>query len=161
MKSIFKEDNHLFVGLSGAEKDTIYDLHGSIWQSDNDGTSWTEITGDMTSTNIYGNNIIESNGHELILATYGGGLYKSAGLELSVGISEYVLENEIYPNPCEQSLELLSSKFFLKDEYKIYDINGKLIAEGIYEGEKINVKGFKKGEYILKISSQIFRFVKI
>ena len=89
IKSILVEGQDLFVGLNGAEKDTSMELQGSIWRTNDDGTSWNNVTTDMTSTNIYGNNNIKSDGTELYVGTYGGGIFKSTGMNLTASIPEW------------------------------------------------------------------------
>jgi len=161
LKSIYIEDNHLFVGLSGAEKDTIYDLHGSIWQSDNDGSAWTEITANMTSTNIYGNNIIESNGHELILATYGGGLYKSAGLNLSVGLEETSSTDIVVsPNPASEKIYLSANKMLTGKYFSIQNIEGKIVKTGIYSESGIDIQELENGVYFIVQDESKLKFLK-
>ncbi|MEO9533520.1 MAG: T9SS type A sorting domain-containing protein [Crocinitomicaceae bacterium] len=160
LKSILIEDDHLFVGLSGAEKDTTYDLHGSIWRSDDDGSSWTDITTDMISTNIYGKNIIETNGHELFLATYGGGVYKSSGLDLSASINEAVSsKNLIYPNPANDRI-YVSLDEFIGSNYKLTNVNGENIKQGVVSNEGISLSGLSEGVYFIKINGSEIKFIK-
>ncbi len=94
IKSIKTIGGDLFVGMNGAEKDTTMVLEGSIWQSSDDGLNWQDITSDMTSTNIYGNNVIETDGQELYVATYGGGIFRSSGVNLTVSLEESFLSKE-------------------------------------------------------------------
>ena len=161
LKSILIEDDHLFVGLSGAEKDTLFDLHGSVWQSDNDGGSWINITGNMTSTNIYGNNIIESDGHELILGTYGGGVYRSSGLNLSASTEEIEKAMvSVFPNPTSKSIQLTGSTAFEGKAYFIQDINGKTVQSGVYSIDGISIVGLENGIYFIQCEKQKMSFVK-
>ncbi len=99
IKSIYSVGDHLFAGLSGAESDSTHHLHGSIWESIDQGNSWTSITAGMTSTNVYGNNIIASDGNDLFVGTYGGGIFKSTDLNLSVNKAKPETTVKIYPNP--------------------------------------------------------------
>ena len=108
LKSIFTLNNELFVGFNGAEKDTTNNLHGSIWQTSDNGNNWLNITSQMTSTNIYGNNIITSEGNELYVGTYGGGIFKSNGLILDVIENKLPNDISLYPNPTNNSLTLNS-----------------------------------------------------
>jgi len=88
LKSIKAAGPDLFIGMNGAEKDTFMVLQGSIWRTSDDGLNWTDVTSDMTSTNIYGNNIIESDGTELYVGTYGGGVFRSSGMNLTSSLDE-------------------------------------------------------------------------
>ncbi len=108
VKSIFTLGNDLYIGLNGAEKDTFMVLQGSIWHSLDDGGSWTDVTTNMTSTNIYGNNIIETDGSEIYIGTYGGGIFKSLGLNLDATLAEEYLQEviNISPNPADLTIEI-------------------------------------------------------
>lgn len=88
IKSIKVHGPEIFLGMNGAEKDTFMILQGSIWRTNDDGTNWNNVTSDLSSSNIYGNNIIENVGSELLVGTYGGGIFKSSGMNLIASLSE-------------------------------------------------------------------------
>ncbi len=88
IKSIKTEGSDIFIGMNGAEKDTFMVLQGSIWRSNDEGVNWSNVTSNMSSTNIYGNNIIVSDGTELYVGTYGGGIFRSSGMNLTTSLNE-------------------------------------------------------------------------
>ena len=44
--------------------------------------------------------------------------------------------------------------------YKIYNLSGLLVNDGISEGEIINVFSLGKGIYLLNVNNQVFKFIK-
>ena len=153
IKSIYFLNNNLFVGLNGAEQDTIYNHHGSIWQTSNNGTSWINITNQLTSTNIYGNNIIVSDGNELYIGTYGGGIFKSNGIGLSIkeNINKSIIT--MFPNPTNSELvfETQQISFTKQDNIKIFSILGEQLYSSSLSSQKtrIDLSNYSTGTYIL------------
>ena len=126
VKSIYKKQNNLFVGLNGAEQDTIKVLNGGIWTTSDGGTSWTEITTDMSSTNIYGNNVISSVNSDLLVATYGGGIFKSSNFILNAYDNEHSdVLIQVYPNPTEDYLIVTTAENI--KYYSLVDLNGRIV----------------------------------
>ena len=157
LKSIYSINNQLFVGLSGAEKDTTYNLFGSIWQKGINGTTWSNITDQMTSTNIYGNNVIESDGNELYVGTYGGGVFKSNGLNLNVqNIIDYE-EFNIFPNPSSNYI-MITSDIQTINSLKIFNLLSQDVTNlvGISRDKKnciyLDLLKLKTGIYVLQIN---------
>lgn len=172
IKSIFIQDGELFVGLNGAEKDTNMVLHGSIWRSSNNGVSWTDITNDMTSTNIYGNNIIASDGNELFVGTYGGGIFKSTGLNLNANLYQQDISPFLVaPNPALNLLTVHADNIDAQS-IQIFDSGGKNVSDRIKKTEStqgeftIDVSSLNPGTYVLQIESingiaRSLQFVKL
>lgn len=158
IKSIYRTNNSLFVGLNGAEQDTTNNLEGSIWRSDDDGVTWSNITTDMTSTNVYGNNVITSRNGELLVATYGGGIFQSNGLTLSIDQhSETTASLKAYPNPASGFLFVDVTETPV-DSYQILNVNGQLIrTEQLPKGSKtllkVDVSNLPQGTYLLLMHS--------
>ena len=44
--------------------------------------------------------------------------------------------------------------------YKIYNLSGLKVTDGISEGENINVSSLGKGIYLLNVNNQVFKFIK-
>ena len=157
LKSIYSINNQLFVGLSGAEKDTTYNLFGSIWQKDINGTIWTDITDQMTSTNVYGNNVIKSAGNELYIGTYGGGIFKSNGLSLNIQNNIESKEFNIFPNPSSNYINITSDTQTINN-LKIFNSLGQDVTNLVdCSSDKKNsiyldLFKLKTGIYILKIN---------
>jgi hypothetical protein len=170
IKSILLEGDNLFVGMNGAEKDTSMVLQGSIWQSTNEGGTWNEITTDMTSTNIYGNNIIVSDGSELYVGTYGGGIFKSFGLDLSAGLNEFKDSGSvsIYPNP-SQDIIAIHSENINSEDFTMHTIHGTDVSNKVKRvsnsnGELVlDISSLERGTYLIQLpfaESTSIKFVK-
>ena len=65
----------------------------------------------------------------------------------------------IYPNPTQDMLIVGNSN---ADKALIFDLNGRLLQTFSLYGEKatINVTALPKGEYILLLNTQTFKFIK-
>ncbi len=68
--------------------------------------------------------------------------------------------HEIYPNPTTDYINVSNIKN--KIAYRVYDILGKNLKNGLLESDKnINVKDFSKGIYFLQFESgETFKFIK-
>jgi len=156
IKSIYTLNNELFVGLNGAEKDTTYNLHGSIWRSSNGGTLWSNITYQMTSTNIFGNNIIDSDGNNLYVGTYSGGIFKLNGLVLSLKESRSKHGIVMFPNPASDIVYIESNIEIIFD-LKVYNILGQdltsTVKTTVYNKRAtVDLSELLTGIYIIKIN---------
>ena len=67
-------------------------------------------------------------------------------------------EMSIYPNP------LSGSNLYIKNaesnDFKLFDMSGKLIKSGKLENESINVNSLPKGVYLIQVGSTSKRFIK-
>ncbi|MBP3253559.1 MAG: T9SS type A sorting domain-containing protein [Bacteroidales bacterium] len=64
----------------------------------------------------------------------------------------------LYPNPAASSLRIAGAE---KQRVEIYSMDGKMIYNGINNGEEINVASFEKGIYAVKINGKTFKFSKL
>ena len=155
IKSIYQTGSNLFVGLNGAEQDTTALLHGSIWTSINEGQSWANITTNMSSTNAYGNNVMGSVNSELLLATYGGGIFKSNNIILNVSESRYYNQQlQLFPNPTEDYINV--NAFEPIQSYSLIDMNGRIVkfkfVSQLFSSKlRINISDLDSGIYTLLI----------
>jgi alpha-tubulin suppressor-like RCC1 family protein len=70
----------------------------------------------------------------------------------TLGISDNLIETiKIYPNPVKEIIYLSKIRNL---DYKIYDLLGKIVLEGIINENQINVNSLKNGIYILKLESE-------
>jgi uncharacterized delta-60 repeat protein len=63
----------------------------------------------------------------------------------------------ISPNPVKDILTIENGKWKVENA-KIYDMQGKLVK--IFSGNSVNVSDLQKGNYILNIDNQSFKFIK-
>jgi len=64
----------------------------------------------------------------------------------------------IYPNPVKSDLYI--QDITTNEEYQVFNVNGKLILSGKYQG-KINVEELQKGTYFIEVNGQRKPFVKL
>jgi aminopeptidase N len=81
----------------------------------------------------------------------------SANNEITLGIDEMDFENglSIYPNPANDQLTIFFKETVKTDQnYKIFDISGKLVMEGTLARQQkitLNIQELQKGYYVLSI----------
>ncbi len=63
----------------------------------------------------------------------------------------------IYPNPTSERLFINS---LTNSSYVIFDVAGKVITKGLYDGEGIDLKNVSNGIYFIKIEDQVLKVVK-
>jgi photosystem II stability/assembly factor-like uncharacterized protein len=147
-------DNSLIVGLNGAEQDTLHNLNGGVWQSIDGGATWVDLTDGLTNTNVFGHTgIAVSNDRQLLIGTYGQGIFKSDGLVLS--LPEQRLDfnvPEIFPNPNNGNIQITAASEI--ESILITAMDGKLV----YEINKVQANQFfvhqaqlEPGVYIVTI----------
>jgi len=97
---LFKEDT-LYAGFNGAEVDTCFVMHGGVWRTSDLGNEWEMLTGDLTVTHVFGNSPMALSGSELLVSTYGGGVFRLGNLQGidNPGSGEPVNQLCVYPNP--------------------------------------------------------------
>lgn len=161
IKSIYTENGHLIVGLNGAEQDTTHVLNGSLWISSDEGNSWTEITGNMHATNVYGNNVVAGINGELLVGTYGGGIFRSNDLTLgTASLTKDEFQIALFPNPTSEYVVVtadLSSSF----NVDIIDNSGRFVlTKKATDGQKIDVQQLPSGSYELVISTETTKVSK-
>ena len=80
------------------------------------------------------------------------------------GSSEQLKQNylRIYPNPAKNTLKLKYHGIIEKTmNYKIHDLNGKTLLEGVLCDNTINISSLSKGTYIVILVNQDLNFNKI
>lgn len=126
--NIIEHNGKLVIGINGAEKDSTQNLFGSTFISADSGTTWTNISGNMPCTHIYGANTLQAINNDLYAATYGGGIHKSIGL--ITGMQEMSYKNEnifVFPNPAQNKLIIEIQFDVRKAELDIFNSTGQII----------------------------------
>ena len=70
----------------------------------------------------------------------------------------------IYPNPSTNNLNFVSQKNIINHPYKVFNLMGELIRNGIFKSEQIDISGLIKGVYFINIpsiSNKSYPFTKI
>ena len=121
---LFKGDT-LFAGFSGAEMDTSYTLHGGVWMSTDLGNSWSDVTGNLSTTHAYGNPALAvANGYVLI-STYTGSVW-SFDIITSAPVAAQEDLLPVYPVPANDML-----RFTLNQPARValYDAAGRMVRD--------------------------------
>jgi hypothetical protein len=65
----------------------------------------------------------------------------------------------IYPNPSSGKITVQTDANFIGHEFSIYQVNGKLIQNGILSGEKQEIELIEKGIYFLKMDHFLSKII--
>lgn len=85
---------------------------------------------------------------------------------LAISIQKQITTASRFPNDESISLKstIVGSTLKVNNlnsaNYKIYNLSGLMVNEGISEGESINVFSLGKGIYLLNVNNQVFKFIK-
>lgn len=85
---------------------------------------------------------------------------------LAISIQKQTTTTSRFPNDESITLKstIVSSTLKVNNlnsvSYKIYNLSGLKVTDGISEGENINVSSLGKGIYLLNVNNQVFKFVK-
>ncbi|MBB4805475.1 hypothetical protein HNP38_000747 [Chryseobacterium defluvii] len=70
---------------------------------------------------------------------------------------DLITDIRLYPNPVKDILYVSNT---ITDEYKIFDMGGKLISSGKLERGAVNVSHLVKGAYMIQLGENTKRFIK-
>ncbi|MDZ4666053.1 MAG: T9SS type A sorting domain-containing protein [Bacteroidota bacterium] len=153
INNIIEHNGRLVIGINGAEKDTLNNLHGATYLSPDSGTTWINITGNMPCTHVYGMKALQGSNSDLFVATYGGGIYKLSNIVTTTFENHKTLTIlSAYPNPANDKIHFNKNVFAI-----VYDMNGKLKFRG--ETKEINVDQWPQGIYFVKSGNDSFKMI--
>lgn len=140
--NLYMESRH----FSGGMRDSIY-------ITSNEGASWTNITANLSATDLNASGITEFGGYVFIaynLMSPNLGVYRNT---TTVGINDNELSNDIsiYPNPFNDKIVLRNSSNETIKQVFIYDNLGKLVVSENGNAEYINTSGLNNGLYFMEI----------
>lgn len=81
----------------------------------------------------------------------------SSGRGETTGIKDLLTEIKLYPNPAKDVLNISNTA---SEEYKIFDMAGKLINSGKLNRGSVNVSNLTKGAYMIQVGEVSKRFIK-
>lgn len=73
------------------------------------------------------------------------------------GTKDLITDIKLYPNPAKDILYISNTT---NEDYRIFDMGGKLINSGKLERGSVNVSGLIKGAYMIQIGETSRRFIK-
>lgn len=130
--NIVEHNGKIVIGINGVEKDTALNLNGAVFLSIDTGKTWSNISGNMNCTQVYGVNTLQVINNQVYVSTYGGGLYKS--MNVFVGTPPISITNNdvsIFPNPTSDYVTIEINGANVESIY-ITDITGKQIKNLSY-----------------------------
>ncbi|SEW17064.1 Por secretion system C-terminal sorting domain-containing protein [Chryseobacterium wanjuense] len=81
----------------------------------------------------------------------------SSGKGEILDIKDLLTDIKLYPNPAKDILNISNTT---SEDYKIFDMGGKLISSGKLQRGSVNVSGLIKGAYMIQIGEITKRFIK-
>lgn len=143
-------------------------LKDSIYYSVDEGLSWTNITGNLSATDLNASKITEFNGYVFIaydIISPNLGIYRRA---TTVGINEQINNNiniSVYPNPTNNLISIKVDSKFLGSNFIISDQLGRQVSSGKLSNEitTVDFSSFSKGLYLLQVgheNKQTFKVIK-
>lgn len=90
-------------------------------------------------------------------ASYGANRFKLIFKTINTGVFQSTnrIDFNIYPNPSNNSIQFQFNSALVKSDshYKIVDLVGKILLEGNYTGEAINIDTLSSGLYYIEVSN--------
>lgn len=81
----------------------------------------------------------------------------SSGRGEDFDTKDLITDIKLYPNPARDILNVSNTT---NEDYKIFDMGGKLINSGKLKGGSVNVSGLVKGAYVIQVGEVSKRFIK-
>jgi len=81
----------------------------------------------------------------------------SSGRGEDFDTKDLMTDIKLYPNPAR---DILNVSNMTNEDYKIFDMGGKLINSGNLKGGSVNVSGLVKGAYVIQVGEVSKRFIK-
>ncbi len=134
-----------------------------LWSTDN-GSTWTTLltgTPNDGSENITIPDTLTNSGRIMIKGSHHI-FFDINNANISVKNSNEdaapsSTEIKLYPNPAKKILTLTNTS---NEEYKIYDMSGRLVSGGNLESGTVNVNKLTNGTYIIQIAGFTKQFIK-
>jgi len=158
---VHRSGNNLYIESRHLDM-TVFQLKDSVYLSQDEGNSWTNITNDLPN-NLNGSGLHEFNGLVFIAfnnISPGLGIYRR---DISTAIEENLSTQTtlLHPNPFHHQLNLSNQV----ENIRIYNILGKEVLYVTNPSKYINTTFLDNGTYILEIeltdkSKHIQKFIK-
>jgi hypothetical protein len=140
-------------------------LYSSNNPVDND---WEIEGSDQIGLAVVSSLVYRAVDNKLLVGTHGNGMFEATveGTLSTENVSKGSLGLTLYPNPATSDLNLKISDNDLSKQidYKISDVTGKLVMQGVTENRKVNVSQLDSGIYIINLmvdgKKQSSKFIK-
>ncbi|HCA09497.1 reprolysin-like metallopeptidase [Chryseobacterium sp.] len=147
-------------GVNAANVDILWSTNsGSTWTTllagtPNDGSQAVTIPNAATTT---GRIMVKGSNH-IFFDVNNANIKVNASVAKAVQeTKEALTEFKVYPNPVKDVLNISNTT---SEEYKIFDMSGKVISSGKLERGSVNVSQLIKGAYVIQIGEATKRFIK-
>lgn len=135
-----------------------------LWSTDNGNTWTTLLTGTPNdgSENITIPDILTNSGRIMIKGSHHIFFdINNANISVRNSNEDAVpssTEIKLYPNPVKNILTLTNTS---SEEFKIYDMSGRLVSGGNLESGTVNVNKLTNGTYVIQIAGFTKQFIKV
>lgn len=128
-------------------------LRDSLYFSSNEGANWTNITANLSATDLNASGITEFGGYAFIaynMISPTLGIYRKA---TTVGINEAVQSKQlnIYPNPFTDKIQIANADNTGIKLISVFDAQGRLVVTGNSDENVLNTSKLTKGTYVVQI----------
>ncbi|MFH1121602.1 MAG: T9SS type A sorting domain-containing protein [Bacteroidota bacterium] len=128
-------------------------LRDSLYMSSDEGNSWTNITGNLSATDLNASGITEFNGYPFIaynLMTPGNGIYRR---DDPTGTPTVLNNNniELYPNPFSDRILLVNKSGEEVTGIQIYDAGGRPVLSENGKITSVNTTALNPGAYLIQL----------
>ncbi|WP_185249533.1 zinc-dependent metalloprotease [Chryseobacterium bernardetii] len=154
--------------VAGTTSNNINTVNVDIFWSTDNGETWTTLlaaTPNDGSEAVVIPNVATKSGRIMVKGS-NHIFFDVNNADISVTTSELsTTENQLagsteiklYPNPVKDILTLSNTS---SERFKIYDMSGKLVMEGVLQNGTVNVSPLIKGNYVIQIEKFTKKFIK-
>ncbi|MDQ1803461.1 M12 family metallo-peptidase [Chryseobacterium sp. CKR4-1] len=154
--------------VAGTTGNNVNAANVDILWSTNSGTTWTTLlagtpndgTQAVTIPNVAtttGRIMVKGSNHIFFDVNNANIKVTASSAKQKDITKDLITEVKLFPNPVKNILNVSNAT---SEEYKIFDMGGKLINSGKLERGAINVSGLIKGVYLLQTGETTKRFIK-
>ncbi|PIF45790.1 putative secreted protein (Por secretion system target) [Chryseobacterium sp. 52] len=147
-------------GVNAANVDILWSTdNGNTWTTllagtPNDGSQAVTIPNSATTT---GRIMVKGSNHIFFDINNANIKVNASAAKAIQETKEIAADIKIYPNPVKDVLNISNTT---SEDYKIFDMTGKVISSGKLERGSVNVSKLIKGAYIIQIGEITKRFIK-
>ncbi|WP_223607954.1 zinc-dependent metalloprotease [Chryseobacterium sp. OSA05B] len=147
-------------GVNAANVDILWSTDsGNTWTTllaatPNDGSQAVTIPNSATTT---GRIMVKGSNH-IFFDINNANIKVNASAGKAIQETKEVLTDvKVYPNPVKDVLNISNTT---SEDYKIFDMTGKLILSGKLERGSVNVSELTQGAYVIQVGETVKRFIK-
>lgn len=129
-------------------------LRDSLYVTDDEGVSWTNITGNLNAADLSGSGILENEGCVFLgynIISPGQGIYRNCG-STSVADAAALAGPAVFPNPTSDGITVHVPEDLLGRRFRLLDITGAEVLRGMANTDRLylGMEQFGAGCYLLR-----------